>query len=156
VRAVCLDKETIQENCMKELTLEKAALAWAQGKRVEAAVTGGDEWLPIDPVGECLRGAHSQTVFGCRNEYSFRLASEPPAKRYRPWTPEEVPVGALVRTKGAGRPSRWMIVAVCSKGITTCGGDKCVSHNEAWFLETTEHSIDNGKTWLPCGVEVEA
>jgi hypothetical protein len=136
---------------MKEITLQEAALAWAQGKRVEAGSTGGDEWLPIDPVGECLRGTHSQTVFGCRNEYKFRLAPEPPAKRYRPWTPEEVPLDAWYRTslKSISR-----LCAVTETRVKACSTGDWFTYEQLWDL--AEHSIDNGKTWLPCGVEVEA
>jgi hypothetical protein len=164
MRAVNLEEEPIHENRMNELTLQEAALAWAQGKRVEAAVIGGDEWLPIDPIGECLRNTYPPTVFSCGNEYSFRLAPEPPAKRYRPWTPEEVPVGAVIRNKGGTG-----ISIIVNNGSTIEAGFSCVSYlntltlvsrDEA--LERREYSIDpigtpaNKRTWLPCGVEVDA
>lgn len=158
MRAVNLDQEPIQENRMKEISLQEAALAWAQGKRVEAAVTEGDEWLPIDPVGECRRNAYPPTVFSCRNEYSFRLAPEPPAKRYRPWTPKEVPVGRLFRKKGFAGVS-----VILSNGASKESGVSYVSSDNQLVkvryqdaLGFYEHSLDHGKTWLPCGVEVEA
>jgi hypothetical protein len=137
---------------MKEITLQEAALAWAQGKRVEAGSTGGDGWMLIDPVGECRRDTHSQSVFGCRNEYRFRLAPEPPAKRYRPWTPEEVPVGAQVRYNGNSKSIRMLIV--CNNEPDLLGESKNWSYVD--LLTSMEHSLDNGKTWIPCGVEVEA
>lgn len=141
---------------MKELTLEEAALAWAQGKRVEAMLVKGGCWKPIDNIGECDVEKFSQSVFGFRDSFNFRLAPEPPAKKFRPWTPEEVPVGAIVRTARTGQPFRWMIVAVCYDGIATCGGKTCVTQSHELIMGTCEHSLDNGKTWLPCGVEVEA
>ena len=82
-----------------ELTLEQAALAWAQGKRVEARPAKGGCWKPIDNIGECDAEKFSQSVFGFRDDFEFRLAPEPPAKKFRPWTPEEVPVGAVMRWK---------------------------------------------------------
>jgi len=143
---------------MKEITLQEAALAWAQGKRVEAGSTGGDGWMLIDPVGECRRGTHSQSVFGCRNEYRFRLAPEPPAKRYRPWTPEEVPVGGLFRKKGFTGVS-----LILSNGASKESGVSYVSSDNQLAkvryqdaLGFYERSLDNGKTWIPCGVEVGA
>lgn len=135
---------------MSELTVQEAALAWAQGKRVEAAAIGGDEWLPIDPVGECIRNAYPATVFSCLNDYSFRLAPVPPAKKWRPWTAEEVPVGAQVRYKGNSKSIRMLIV--CDRE------PQLLSESSHWKLQdllvSMEHSTDHGKTWLPCGVEV--
>ncbi len=134
---------------MKELTVKEAALAWAQGKRVEAAVIGGDEWLPIDPVGECIRNAYPATVFSCLNDYSFRLAPEPPAKKWRPWTPEEVPVGALTRSM----PNEiLMIIGRNETGVRLADDDGWYNYDS--LVKARTYSTDNGKTWLPCGVEV--
>jgi len=138
---------------VKELTWQEAALAWAQGKRVEAAVIGGDEWLPIDPVGSAGResfSSYSPGIFGeCSHSYKFRLAPEPPAKKFRPWTPEEVPVGAQVRYKNNRLSIRMLIVSnvppcfLGEKSFWTLGDLFCLM----------EHSIDGGKTWSVCGIE---
>jgi hypothetical protein len=137
----------------EEITLEQAALAWAQGKRVEALRSQGEGWGLICPLGS-ENGKFSVRVIESAGGVKFRLAPEPPAKKFRPWTPEEVPVGAILRTARTGQPFRWMIVAVCSDGITTCGGKTCVTQSHEIIMATCEHSLDNGKTWLPCGVEV--
>jgi hypothetical protein len=141
---------------MKEITLQEAALAWAQGKRVEAGSTGGDGWMLIDPVGECRRDTHSQSVFGCRNEYRFRLAPEPPAKRYRPWTPEEVPVDAWFKGEnGIGFKLSYADLWSGSRQPTVANGSG--SHQSLGdVLKIWTHSTDGGKTWSVCGVEVEA
>ncbi len=142
-----------------ELTLQEAALAWAQGKRVEAIhkTLFSERWTKVEPAGTECSNTYSAGVFGdCAGKYRFRLAPQPPAKKWRPWTPEEVPVGAVVRTARTGQPFRWLIVAVCSDGITTCGGSACVTQKHQWLMDSCEYSPDNGKTWLPCGVEVEA
>jgi len=132
----------------KEITLQEAALAWAQGKRVEAKHPARDGWGIITPVGSD-NGAYSGKVFSCA-DWLFRVASEPPAKRFRPWTPEEVPVGAQVRYKGNSKSIRMLIV--CDREPDLLG---ISSH---WKLQdllaSMEHSIDNGKTWSVCGVEV--
>jgi hypothetical protein len=137
---------------MKELTLEEAALAWAQGKRVEAAVIGGDEWLPIDPVGECLRNAHPATVFACRDEYRFRLAPEPPAKKWRTWGILDVRVGMLVKRIHTNNAQ--LIVGI--KWPTHVDVGQSLNMTIEYLVEHYEHSTDGGKTWLPCGVEVDA
>jgi hypothetical protein len=66
-----------------------------------------------------------------------------PTATLRPWTADEVPLGAQMRT-GANGEYRWLI--------------DCSGHNikrKEW-LEECEHSTDGGKTWLPCGVVEEA
>ena len=66
-----------------------------------------------------------------------------PTATLRPWTADEVPLGAQVR-KQSDPTSRWLI------GNTG-------SHNDRLkYVETHEHSIDKGVTWLPCGVMEEA
>ena len=109
--------------------------AYVDGKVIEFrhSIHG---WLPVD---EC-EFIHEPS--------SYRIKPEP---KPRPWRPEEVPVGALARTKGSDQ--RFIIhgVNVSSGerqvfiGLTTFSLDHCFHHEE--------HSLDHGKTWLPCGVE---
>ena len=136
---------------MSELTVQEAALAWAQGKIVEVIGPGFMEWAPVIKVGggggEWLPG-----VFTARNmKYRFRIATEPPAKKWRPWTAEDVPFGALLRTKGGHFIH--MIVAFNTAPKAVYAGQSWAG-DVVYCLEHAEHSIDNGKTWLPCGVEV--
>lgn len=140
---------------MKELTVQEATLAWAQGKKVEACAPRNTIWCLITRVGAAVektpQGQCPTDVFTSDLVFRFRLAAEPPAKKYRPWTPEEVPVGALIRA--VGLKWRGLILGVNAPGrIEHFAGrtDLC------YACESHEHSIDNGKTWLPCGVEVEA
>ena len=66
-----------------------------------------------------------------------------PTPVLRPWTADEVPLGAQVR-KQSDPTNRWLI------GNTG-------SHNDRLkYVETHEHSIDKGVTWLPCGVMEES
>jgi hypothetical protein len=138
---------------MKELTLQEAALAWAQGKRVEAMGPLREEWGLIAQVG----GAKGKVMWDASlfaradRVFMFRIAPEPPAKRYRPWTPEEVPVGAVTRPKVGG--DILMIIGRIDGALLA--GDSGPYPLSA-LLDAREHSTDNGKTWLPCGVEVEA
>ena len=58
----------------------------------------------------------------------------------RPWTADEVPLGAWMRFKIL--PSTRLIISSVTSSIDF----------KQW-LEDREHSTDGGKTWLPCGVE---
>ena len=69
----------------------------------------------------------------------FRIKS---TETLRPWTADEVPLGAWMRSKGL--EGRCIIVATET------------SDDRAYWLNAREHSTDGGKTWLPCGVMEEA
>lgn len=76
----------------------------------------------------------------------------------RPWTPFEVPLGALVRSKlpHAAEGGCWTTIIGKSHD-----GDVLTFEHEpedaltscVKLFKNSEHSVDNGKTWLPCGVE---
>jgi hypothetical protein len=65
-----------------------------------------------------------------------------PTPTFRPWTADEVPLGAWMRMK-SDREYRFLI-----------SNTESFSGREHW-LEDFEHSTDGGKTWLPCGVMEE-
>jgi hypothetical protein len=65
-----------------------------------------------------------------------------PTPVLRPWTADEVPLGAQMRRKTDRH--RFLIGSVANDG----------SRKE--WLEHNEHSTDGGKTWHPCGVMEEA
>lgn len=137
-----------------EITLEEAALAWAQGKKVEAKPEQSNQllWGLIVPVGNG-DGSYNANVFATTNKYIFRLAPEP---KFRPWTMEEAPVGAFTRPKFGG--DVLMIVGRRSSGALLAGDKGVYPFYD--LLNLREHSIDpvgtpeNKRTWLPCGVEV--
>ena len=66
-----------------------------------------------------------------------------PTATLRPWTADEVPLGAWMRKKQAV-PHRWVVIET---GDELWRQDWCKNH---------EHSTDGGKTWHPCGVMEEA
>lgn len=141
---------------MKELSLEEAALAWAQGKRVEArpVFPGGAPWSQIAPLGTVQNQMWPASIFNdTANSRSFRLAPEPPAKKFRPWAPEEVPVGAQAKTKVCDSEIQ-MIVGRNLLGVLLAQDSGAYPFRD--MLELRLHSIDGGKTWMPCGVEVDA
>ena len=81
--------------------------------------------------------------------YDYRIK---PTATLRPWTADEVPLGAWLRYKGNPQSIRLLIVS-----NTECG---LVGYQTNWpyktLLQEMEHSTDGGKTWLPCGVVEEA
>lgn len=142
----------------KELTVQEAALAWAQGKKVEAAWKDDSgrlgRWGALYQF-ETGAGEYWPVVLRESKGWVFRLAPEPPAKRYRPWTLEELPAMAIFRKthmfgwfalQGANEGGVWFNTP--SWGAEQARFDQLLSDHE--------HSTDNGKTWLPCGVEVKS
>jgi hypothetical protein len=65
-----------------------------------------------------------------------------PTPVLRPWTADEVPLGAWMRKK-QDVSHRWVLIDT---------GDGL--WRQAWF-EDSEHSTDGGKTWKECGVMEE-
>ena len=69
--------------------------------------------------------------------YDYRIK---PTAKLRPWTADEVPLGAWIRFKDKPQDRHLL-------GWVSVQADR-----DSW-LDEREHSIDGGKTWLPCGVE---
>lgn len=90
----------------------------------------------------------SDLLFDCP-PHTYRI--KPAEPKYRPWKPEEVPVGALVRKTMYPNIHKVILESLQDKVfIINCGNLTHLSlqeGNEQW-----EYSIDQGKTWLPCGV----
>ena len=72
--------------------------------------------------------------------YEYRIK---PAAKLRPWTADEVPLGMQARNREYPK-TRWLIDRTSSE------------ENRKDWCEKYEHSIDGGKTWLPCGVIEES
>lgn len=73
------------------------------------------------------------------DSYEYRIK---PTEKLRPWTADEVPLGAWIREIEEGAVRRIIVSTL----------DEC--HRLKW-LQHCEHSTDGGKTWLPCGVVEE-
>jgi hypothetical protein len=69
--------------------------------------------------------------------YDYRIK---PTPTFRPWTADEVPLGAWLRDKSDKAGRRLLICAYEEE------------HRIHWLINH-EHSTDGGKTWKPCGVE---
>ena len=72
--------------------------------------------------------------------YDYRIK---PTETLRPWTADEVPLGAWIRCKKTPH-DRHLLGWVSDQ-----------TDRELW-LDEREYSTDGGKTWLPCGVVEES
>lgn len=84
--------------------------------------------------------------------YLIEFLRVKPYPTYRPWKPEEVPVGALIHRKDRKWTS--LVLGICDGKILLCFYNRIESYSFTSLLEATEHSPDHGKTWLPCGVAI--
>ena len=105
----------------------KVMQAFVDGKEVECADVRNLQW-----------GTTSNPAW---NWYESTYRIKPTAK-LRPWTADEVPLGAWIRFKQEPY-DRYLI------GWVSVEADR-----DLW-LEEREYSADGGKTWLPCGVMEE-
>ena len=114
----------------REQAREAAAvmLAWADGKEVEYSPQGHSIWKP--------NAAPCWSWSGC----DYRIK---PTPILRPWTADEVPLGAWIRFKKTPH-DRHLLGWVSDQDF-----------RDMW-LDEREHSTDGGKTWLPCGVVEES
>jgi len=77
-----------------------------------------------------------------------------PTPTLRPWKPEEVPVGALIRSTNK------LVYLIVARSLYEFDNTKCIRIVEdvgarsysCEHVKNWEHSLDQAKTWLPCGV----
>lgn len=114
----------------REQTIEaiRVMQAYVDGKEVEVKLLKSSYWIS------------AETPCWDWNNSTFRIK---PTATLRPWTADEVPLGAWIRYKGTQHDR--MIIS-----WTSCQADR-----DMW-LDEREHSTDGGKNWLPCGVVEES
>ena len=69
-----------------------------------------------------------------------------PEPKLRPWKRDEVPLDAWFRVKGETLKYRLLQIGESHVGFMRG------TYGVAVLIDGWEHSIDGGKTWLPCGV----
>ncbi len=119
--------------------------AYSEGKTIQFKTKGYGSWQDHDGSGLAFN-------FGTTD---YRIKIEPKLPTYRPWRVNEIPLGAWYRTKN--RPDLWTVLITgadpqrkypirfaCNEKISADGLDTA--------FHFREHSVDNGKTWLPCGI----
>jgi hypothetical protein len=114
----------------REQTIEaiRVMQAFVDGKGVEYEHPNGIWMLTPTPCWNWSSG-----------EYRIK-----PTPVLRPWTPDEVPLGAWGRNPQYPK-TRWLIDRTSSEET-----------RKDWLDTKYEHSTDLGKTWLPCGVVEES
>ena len=113
----------------KEQTKEaiRVMQAFVDGYTIEAAEVHDIKWgYTLSPVWNW-------------NNFNYRIK---PTPTLRPWTADEVPLGAWMRKK-QDVSHRWVVIDTGNE-----------LWRQAWF-EDSDHSADKGVTWLPCGVMEE-
>ena len=119
------------------MTREQASKLWpimkaySEGKEVQYYDAGFDDWNPAT----------------CPSFDQFKLYRiKPEAPKLRPWHQFEVPVCALVREILS--TNSYLIIGSSPHNFMI--GNQVIFYDQA--VRTMEHSVDGGKTWLPCGV----
>ena len=113
----------------REQTIEaiRVMQAYVDGKEVQYEVPN-KEWITTDqPAWNFI-------------SYTYRIK---PTPVLRPWTADEVPLGAWIRFKKV----------IDDRSILAWTSTQ--RDRDIWLSER-EHSIDGGVTWKPCGVVEEA
>ena len=105
--------------------------------RIMQAFVDGKELQVLGPVGK-WEPVHFPRWGWDDTKYRIK-----PTATLRPWTSDEVPLGAWMRFKR--NPQDRVLL----------GWVSVQSDRDLW-LEEREHSTDGGKTWLPCGVVEDA
>jgi hypothetical protein len=114
--------------------------AYADGKTVQYKFDIDKKWNDV---------SGGATDINVDMDWNWRIKPEP---KLRPWKLSEVPVGRLINWKEWESPSI-ILCADCS-GIAISGFNISPRFSFKELLENgMEHSLDGGKTWLPCGVE---
>ena len=138
-----------QEQCQELSKIyQLAAEAVQSGRELEYRTKGhsDDSW---ETVHHMLDNEGTVVL-----QYEYRLKTEP---KLRPWTPNEVPVGALIRCKGT--VGSILILAATENHTIIVPSLSTGGHvNAEWpnsSVLNNEYSTDQGKTWQPCGVLVD-
>jgi len=103
-------------------------------------------------------------------QWQWRVKPEP---KLRPWKPEEVPVGALLKRKFWDKNKHPLVILGVDVSYSNTlprailsGQLYQDSYESHYFLsdlltynggcgDQNQYSVDHGKTWLPCGILTE-
>jgi hypothetical protein len=121
--------------------------------RVMQAFVDGKEVEAVSPAGKWETASTPRWNWG----NDTKMYHIKPTATLRPWTADEVPLGAQVRSKSYHPDHRSMIIQSSyhpdHRSMIIQSGNSMT--REGW-LTCYEHSTDGGKTWHPCGVMEEA
>lgn len=117
--------------------------ALGDGKQIQVSSREGNDWADVTNIS-------LQDLF----DYPERFRIKPPASILRPWKPEEVPVGALIKWGGK---QRCLILGITEDRLVWITASvtelkDSVQPYPLYVFNDATYSLDHGKTWLPCGV----
>lgn len=121
------------------MTPERAAellpiiTAFAEGKTIQFLAFNG-EWSDVP-----------SPAWDDRSKYRIK-----PTPTLRPWKPEEVPVGAVVRLRGTSGQC-WLILSQCDGAVRTSFGVRDVHDLRVRYEHRWPQEPDTA--WRPCGGE---
>lgn len=88
------------------------------------------------------------------NDYNY--PADPPRKVLKPWTFETAPkCYTLIRDKNAKQIIRAVSCWSTNSLHTMSPHFEASTYTWDYLVTNYEHSLDNGATWHPCGIEVE-
>lgn len=125
----------------------------AEGDFVETQRWIGGKWINDDP--QRVRDLFTQNHFKCGYYRRIKPKTEPEQPTtLRPWKSiAEVPIRAWFKHPRSKEWHRVFSVDSHSKTIFLhCYGYMRI---ERFLPDGWEHSLDNGRTWLPCGMKEE-
>jgi hypothetical protein len=130
----------------KEQTIEaiRVMQAFVDGKEVQFRYVGLEIW---------------DTLISPKWNWSDCEYRIKPTTVLRPWTADEVPLDCWLRTRQGDNRHKWKPLTIQPLGVITVPvgiGNWCKLHTWEFLSKNCEHSIDNGITWLPCGVMEES
>ena len=127
-----------REQAKKILELLPVIKAFADGKDIEYEYPE-DCWVKV-----------TNPFFD--TNLNWRVAPEPPTKKLREWMPEEVPIDAWYAPMEALHKMHKIKFIYISNDIRYFRFEG-IDYNAYDLMNSWLHSLNQGKTWLPCGVE---
>ena len=119
--------------------------AWEDGKIVQHRHIRGDLWKDWE-----LKERPSFWD----PEREWRIKPEPPQPKFRPFTHTEIPVGAVMCFNDMFDNGFVILGTNFDGDIQYVGESKLVTVSLEKAVAACKYSIDFGKTWCHCGVEV--
>ena len=129
--------ESIKENPSAYIA---AIVAVCEGKQIQYRTKYSEEWENVVTGGNFLSDS----------EVEYRIK---PSNSWRPWNPDEIPVGAIIRRKGHNSTRGVILGLGMSDEVLWPDRNGNMMHETCGYcLKENEYSTDLGKTWKPCGV----
>ncbi len=114
-------------------------LAYANGAEIEVRMGMNDSWTTL-----------YTPAFEQSNLLEYRIK---PEKKYRPWKPEEVPVGAMIHWNSSTKHTYLIYSHYSDEGkVGIFKRDGIKTYEYETLFKYCSWSRD-GKTWQPCGVK---